>query len=107
MGKTAEAQRQLEKVTAGGDASVAGLARLTLGEIYAAQGRLDDARKIYDYLIQHPADMVPKSEAQLALVRALRASHPEEARKLLLDLIKTPGPASAAAGNLLRDLGQS
>lgn len=107
MGKTAEAQRQFEKVISGGDADVAGLARLTLGEIYAAQGRLDDARKIYDYLIQHPTVMVPKTEAQLALVRALRASHPEEARKLLLDLIKIPGPTSAAAGNMLRDLGQS
>lgn len=106
MGKTAEAQKQLELASREQHDNVSALARLTLADIHLSQGKDEEARKAYEYLINNPTDTVSKSRAQLALVRYLRARKPEEARKLLQELIKQPGPVAGAAGNLMREFGQ-
>ena len=106
MGNTAKALTQLERVVGEGQDSVLGLTRLTLADVYLAQGKEEEARKIYEYLIKNPSEMVSESRAQLAMARYLHRRKPEEARKLLLDLEKRPGPVAAAAGTMLRDMGQ-
>jgi len=105
MGKPAEAQKELESVIGRGHDSVGALARLTLAEIYHAQGKDEEAGKNYQYLIQNPTETVPENRARLALARSLRERNPQEARKLLLELEKRPGPIAAAAGTALRELG--
>lgn len=107
MGHTAEAQKRLEQVISERDDNVTALARLTLAEIYVSQGKDDLVRKTYDYLIQHPTDMVPEARAQLALARFLSKRNPQEARKLLMALMQRPTAAAGAAGNLLREMGQA
>jgi len=107
MGKTAEAQKQLEQVIGEGQDSILALARLSLAEVYVAQGKHDEAGKIYDYLLKQPTDTVSESRVKLAMVRHLQSRNkPEEARKLLMELLKTPGVVAAAAGNMLRELPQ-
>ena len=105
-GKTAEAQKQLEKLIAESHDDVTALARLTLADLYLTQGKEEDARKQFDYLMKNPTDTVTESHVLLVRARSLRARQPEEARKLLQELIKRPGPAAAAAGTLLREMGQ-
>ncbi len=107
MGQTAEAQKRLEQVISERDDNVTALARLTLAEIYASQGKDDQARKMYNYLVQHPTDTVPEARAQLALARFLSKRNPQEARKLLMALMQRPTAAAGAAGNLLREMGQA
>jgi tetratricopeptide (TPR) repeat protein len=106
MGKKAEAQKRLEQVAGESHDDVSALARLALAEFYLAEGKDEEARKQYEYLVKNPTSTVPESRAQLAMARYLKGRNPEEARKLLLELIKRPGPASASAGALLRELGQ-
>lgn len=105
-GHTAEAQKHLEKLVGEGHDGVLALARLTLANVYLAQGKEQEARKIYEYLIQNPTELVSENRAQMAMVQYLRSRNPEEARKILLELIKHPGPVAGAAGNMLRELGQ-
>ncbi|MBI3667982.1 MAG: tetratricopeptide repeat protein [Acidobacteria bacterium] len=102
----AEAQKRLEQLVAEGPGSVPSLARLTLAEIYTTQGKDEEARKMYEYLIKNPTDLVSESRAQLAMARFLGRRKPEEARKLLLDLEKRPGAVAAAAGTMLREMSQ-
>ena len=104
MGKMAEAQKHLEQATREGPDYTRALARLSLADVYIAQGMDEEARKVYEYLIKNPTDAVSEGRAQLAMARYLSSRKPEDARKLLQDLIKRPGTISAAAGMILRDL---
>ncbi len=102
--KFQEAQKRLEELLPRADEETAALARLTLGELSVRQGKLEDARKYYQYVIEHPTTLVPKQRAQLALARALVDSSPDEARALLDELVKQSGPVAVAAGATLREL---
>jgi tetratricopeptide (TPR) repeat protein len=103
-GKLPEAQKALEEAAQGND-NIASLARLALADLQLAQGRDEEARKLYESLIQNPTDTVSEGRAQLAMARFLQSRKPDEARKLLQELIKRPGTISAAAGTMLRELG--
>ena len=105
-GNLPEAQKQLEQVIASRQDDVTSLARLTLAEIYISTGKPEEARKIYDFLIKNPTDSVPEPRAQLAMARFLEKAQPQQARQLLLELEKRPGPVSVTAGTMLRQLGQ-
>lgn len=104
MGKSAEAQKQLEQASKEGPDYSRALARLALADVYIAQGMDDEARKVYEYLMKNPTDAVSEGRAQLAMARYLTSRKPDEARKLLQELIRRPGTISAAAGMILRDL---
>ncbi len=98
-----EAQKRLEEAMKGGDPydSLAGLA---LAETLAEQGKTDEARKQYDYLVTHPSGVVPKERAQLALARMLAKSDQEAAKPILEELMAQPGAVSVAAGTTLRQI---
>jgi len=105
LGHKDQAQKDLEKLAGEGNDSVGSLARLELADVYSSMGKEEEARKVYDYLIKNPSDMVSENRALLAKAQYLSARNPEEARKLLNDLIRRPGTIAAAAGNVLRELG--
>jgi predicted negative regulator of RcsB-dependent stress response len=105
MGRAADAEKQLERVGAEGSGGVPSLARFALAEVYLSERKDDDARKVYEALLKNPTDMVPQSRVQLALADYWRSRNPSEARKILLQLVRSQGPVSGAAGNMLRELG--
>jgi len=105
-GNVAEAQKQLEQAIRDGHDDVLALARLSLADLYLEQGKDEEARKLYQFLIENPTATVSEGRAQLAMARFLRPRKPEEARKLLLELMKRPGPVAGAAGTMIRELGQ-
>ena len=92
LGSLPEASKLFQEVAQKGDERYASLAKLSLAQIYFAQGNLDAGRKILDDLIAHPTLFVSKDQATIALARALIATKPEEARKLL-DPLRTRGDA--------------
>jgi predicted negative regulator of RcsB-dependent stress response len=99
-----EGEEKLKAVVDSGHEQFAAMARLALGDLYVRQGKLDEARVHYQYLIDHPSDFVPKARAQLALARAIAATSPEEARKMLEELRQQAGPVAGAAITTLREV---
>ncbi len=104
QGKLADAEKSLEEVTAKGDEKYASLAKFALGEVYFAEGKGDQGKKVFDDLAAHPTIFVTKEQAQLALARDLIPTRPAEARKILDGLRNTPGAVSQVALNLYGQL---
>ncbi len=102
--KVEEAQQRLEGL-ADGKSEYASLARLALADLYARRQEDELARRHYQYLIENPTRVVPKSRAQLALARYLSATDKEEEAKTILEeMMKQPGEAGISAGTTLTEL---
>ncbi len=104
QGRREEGQKKLESVIAGRNADAAALARLALANLLKSEGKKDQAREIYEYLIDHPTDLVPAPRAQLALAEILIESDPQKAREILEPLQLMPGAISVTAVNLINRL---
>lgn len=96
-----EAQKRFETAIAG-DGTYSALARLALANTLASEGKTDEARKHFEYVIDHPTPVAPKERAQLALARMLVETDPEAARPILEELMAQPGAVSVAAGVTMR-----
>ena len=92
QGNLAEAEKSFQEVAQKGDEGYASLAKLSLSQVYFAQGKLDQGRKVLEDLIAHPTLFVSKEQASIALARALLPTKPEEARKIL-DPLRTQADA--------------
>jgi lipopolysaccharide biosynthesis regulator YciM len=83
QGKLPEAEKWLKEVVDSGNANYASLAKLTLADVYKAQGKLSDGESVLRSLMAKPTDFVSKEQATIALADLLATSKPAEARKLL------------------------
>jgi predicted negative regulator of RcsB-dependent stress response len=97
QGKLGEAEKRFASVADSGNKQYASLARLSLGQVYFAEGKNDLGEKTLRLLIDHPTFFVSKEQATIALARALAHTKPAEARKLLDPLRAIPGPVSQTA----------
>lgn len=97
QGKLADAEKSLQEVSGKGDEKYASLAKLSLAEVYFAEGKVDQGKKVLEDLAAHPTIFVSKEQAQLALARDLIPVRPEEARKILDGLRNTPGSVGQVA----------
>jgi len=82
-GNLQEAAKRFQIVIDDGGAVYASLGKLALAQVYASQGKLDDARKVLQSLIDHPTATVSKEQATITLARILAPTNPQAARKLL------------------------
>jgi predicted negative regulator of RcsB-dependent stress response len=103
-GKLADAEKRFEDVAHSGNQRYASLAKLSLGQVYFADGKPAEGEKTLRSLMDHPSIFVSKDEAALTLARALVHTKPDEARKLLIPLRATHGPASEAAIQVFAEL---
>lgn len=94
QGKLAEAEKNLQQAAQTGDAKYNSLAKLALGEVYFADGKIDQGKQVLEGLAAHPTIFVSKEQALLAEARALIPVRPAEARKILDGLRNTPGTVS-------------
>jgi len=78
-----EAAKRFQMVIDEGSANYAALAKLALSQVYASQGKIDDAKKLLQLLIDHPTATVSKEQAILTLAHILAYSNPQAARKLV------------------------
>lgn len=104
QGKLPDAEKNLLDVAAKGDERYASLAKLSLGDVYFAEGKADQGKKVFEDLAAHPTLFVSKEQAQLALARDLIPVRPQEARKILDGLRNTPGAVSQVALTLYGQL---
>ncbi|MEK7408272.1 MAG: tetratricopeptide repeat protein [Acidobacteriota bacterium] len=97
QGRLAEAAKLFEVVAREGNENYAALAKLSLAEIYRAQGKPADGEKLLRSLLDKPTVFVSKEHATLVLAQFLAEKRPEEARKLLEPLRTQRSAISRAA----------
>jgi tetratricopeptide (TPR) repeat protein len=104
QGNLAEAEKSFQEVAQKGDDRYSSLAKLSLSQVYFAEGKLDQGQKILEDLIAHPTLFVSKDQASIALARALIATKPEEARKILEPLRTQANSVGEVARTLYGEL---
>ena len=106
QGKLSEAEKRL-KVVADAGIPYSALAKLSLAQVYAAEGKLADGEKLVQSLIDHPTPLVSKEAATIALAELIQMKDPQRARKLLEPLRSSPrGSVSRVAISALSDMSQ-
>jgi predicted negative regulator of RcsB-dependent stress response len=106
QGKLNEAEKRL-KVVADAGIPYSALAKLSLAQVYAAEGKLADGEKLVQSLIDHPTPLVSKEAATIALAELIQSKDPQRARKLLEPLRSSPrGSVSRVAISALSDMSQ-
>jgi predicted negative regulator of RcsB-dependent stress response len=104
QGKLAEAEKNFKGASEQGDAHYASLAKLSLAEIYFADGRDSQGEAVLRDLMANPTIFVSKEQATLRLARHIGYKKPAEARKLVEPLQKVTGAVSEEAIRLLAEL---
>ena len=106
QGKLAEAEKLFQEVARNGDAKYAALAKLSLAQIFFADGRADQGEKAMRDLIANPTIFVSADQATVSLARFLAPRKPAEARKLLDPLRTRQGNVGQTALSLLAEIPQ-
>ena len=96
-GNLVEAQNNLQKAASCGNKEIASLAKLSLGQVYFAQGNREQGEKILKDLMANPTTLVTKDQATISLARMLVPTDPAEARKLLEPLRASSSAVSRVA----------
>jgi predicted negative regulator of RcsB-dependent stress response len=104
QGKLAEAEKSFQNVAKNGNDKFAGLAKLSLAQIYFADGRTSQGESTLRDLMANPTLFVSKEQAQITLARYLMTRNPAEARKLLDPLRTTGGSVGQVAISLYGEL---
>lgn len=100
-----EAERGFQEVISRGNADLASLARLSIAQVFAGQGKLPEAEKLLRELADKPTTTVSKEQAQITLARLLMASRPDEAKKILEPMRTARSAVSRAAISALGEGG--
>src|ERR1051326_5426695 len=93
-GKLSDAEKRFTSVADSAGKKYAALAKLSLGQVYFAEGKADAGEKLLRSLIAKPTVFVSKEQASIVLARMLAPTKPAEARKLLDPLRAMSGPIS-------------
>jgi hypothetical protein len=105
-GKLAEAEKSFKEVADNADERYGSLAKLSLAQIYFADGRDQQGETVLRGLIDRPTPFVSKEQATITLARFLAAKKPAEAKKLLEPLRAIPGAIGQAALTTYAELPQ-
>jgi hypothetical protein len=106
QGKLAEAEKEYLEASQKGNAQYAGLAKLSLAQIYFADGRAAQGETLLRELMNKPTVFVSREQAAITLARYLAPTKPAEARKLLDPLINVPGGVGQVAESVSASLSQ-
>jgi hypothetical protein len=104
QGNLAEAEKSFQEAAQKGDAKYASLAKLSLAQVYFAEGKADQAQKVLQDLMSHPTIFVSADQCSITLARGLMATKPAEARKILDGLRNRPGSVGQVALSLYGEI---
>jgi tetratricopeptide (TPR) repeat protein len=82
LGDSTAAIQTLRQASQARDQEIASLAKFALAGELAKTGKVQDATKLYQELVDRPTLSVPRASALLALAGAYRASQPAQARQI-------------------------
>lgn len=103
-----EAAKHYKAAADGGNHQYGSLAKISLAQIYAAQGKQKDGENLIQSVIDHPSELVSKESATIALARLVAPKDPARARKMLEPLRGNERSSiSRAALNALEDLSKT
>src|ERR1039457_5467440 len=97
QGKLGEADKRFSSVADSAGKKYASLAKLSLGQLYFAEGKPGPGEQMLRSLMDNPTVFVSTDQAAIMLARMLAPTKPAEARKLLGPLRAKPGSVSQAA----------
>lgn len=103
-GKLGEADKRFSSVANSAGKKYASLAKLSLGQVYFAEGKPGPGKQMLRSLMDNPTVFVSKDQAAIVLARMLAPTDPAEARKLLDPLRAKRGPVSQTAIQAYGDL---
>jgi predicted negative regulator of RcsB-dependent stress response len=103
-GKTDDAKRGFREVADHADKNYASLAKLALAQLDFATGNSSEAQSLLRDLIDHPTDLVSKTQATITLARGLENTNPAEARRLLQPIVSAGGDDAQVASQVLSEL---
>ena len=101
MGEYDEGRTKLEALIGDSNKDLGALSRMGLADLLRHQGKLDESRKHYEYLVEDPSAMVPKVRAQLALITVLKETDPDDAAKTLREIQEGGGAGAEQAARAL------
>ena len=101
MGEYDAGREKLETLIGNSNKDLATLARMALADLSRHQGKLDESRKHYQYVVDNPSTMVPKVRAQLALINIIKETDLDDAAKRLREIQESGGAGSQQAAQAL------
>jgi TolA-binding protein len=104
QGNLPQAEKSFQEAAEKGSAQYASLAKLSLAQVYFAEGREAQGEAILRDLIAHPTAFVSSAQATITLARYLSIKKPAEARKLLDPLRTQPGAVGQVALTMLGEM---
>lgn len=106
-GSLAEAAKHFQAAVDMSDKEYASEAKMSLAQVYAGEGKLNEGVKLIQSVIDHPTVMVSKDAATLALADLIKDSDPKRARQLVDPLrTSTRSGVSQAAITLDASIGK-
>jgi predicted negative regulator of RcsB-dependent stress response len=105
-GKVDDARKRFQDVADHANANYASLAKLAIAQLDFAENRLPQSEALLKDLMDHPTDLVSKTEATFTYARVISQTKPEEARKLLLQIAGERSDVSQIALTAMNDLPQ-
>ncbi len=103
-GNMAEAEKYLKSAVDQASPAYGSLAKLALAQLYAVQGKTDEAAKLVQTIIDKPTELVSKEAATIEKAKIIAKTNPAEARKILEPLRTSRSAISQAALTLLSEL---
>jgi predicted negative regulator of RcsB-dependent stress response len=105
-GKVDDARKKYQDVADHANANYGSLAKLALAQLDIAENRQAEAETVLKDLMQHPTDLVSKTQATFAYAKAIAPTKPDEARKLYMQIATEKSDASQIAVAAMNDLPQ-
>jgi predicted negative regulator of RcsB-dependent stress response len=105
-GKIDDAKRNFREVADHADKNYASLGKLALAQLDFSSGSSAEAQSLLRDLMDHPTDLVSKTQATLALARGIEKTNPAEARRLVQPLVSSGGDDAPIAAQVLSEIPQ-
>jgi TolA-binding protein len=83
QGNSADAEKRFKSVIDSAKPGLASLAKLSLAQVYGAEGKTAEAESLLRGIMDKPTELVSKETATFTLARLLQKTKPDEARKLV------------------------
>lgn len=104
LGESDAAVKTLTEAGQDSNSEIASLAKFSLAQVLAREGKTDEAAKIDQSLADHPTLNVPKATAMMALANLYRAKQPARARAIYEQLQKEFSSDQVLASAIKQDM---